>query len=41
MNVKDDEDNEHTRGNLDFAPVYSYYNWGHIPTPLTLIQEEK
>ena len=35
VNVKDEDDNEHTRGNLDYAPVYTYYDWGHHPTPMS------
>ncbi|KAK6180226.1 hypothetical protein SNE40_012418 [Patella caerulea] len=27
VNIREESDNEHTRGNMDFAPVYSYYNW--------------
>eukprot|EP00916_Digyalum_oweni_P011297 GHVL01018824.1.p1 GENE.GHVL01018824.1~~GHVL01018824.1.p1 ORF type:complete len:423 (-),score=14.79 GHVL01018824.1:325-1593(-) len=34
VSVKDDDDNEHTRGALDFAPAYTYYNWGHQPTTM-------
>jgi hypothetical protein len=35
VNVKDDDDNEHTRGNMEFAPAYTYYDWGHTPTTMT------
>ncbi|KAL8602260.1 hypothetical protein ACOMHN_022773 [Nucella lapillus] len=34
VNVKDDDDNDHTRGNLEYAPVYPYYDWGHHPTTM-------
>lgn len=34
VNVKDDDDSEHTRGDLDYAPVYTYYDWGHHPTTM-------
>ncbi|KAK6180223.1 hypothetical protein SNE40_012415 [Patella caerulea] len=27
VNIREESDNEHTRGNLDYAPVYTYYNW--------------
>ena len=27
VNTKEDQDDEHTTGNSDFAPVYTYYNW--------------
>ncbi|KAK6180227.1 hypothetical protein SNE40_012419 [Patella caerulea] len=27
VNIREESDNEHTRGNMEFAPVYSYYNW--------------
>ena len=27
VNVTEDDDNEHTQGNLNFAPVYTYYKW--------------
>ncbi|GFR83465.1 arrestin domain-containing protein 3-like [Elysia marginata] len=29
-----DEDDDHTYGELNFAPAYTYYNWGHSPAPL-------
>ncbi|XP_041373505.1 arrestin domain-containing protein 3-like [Gigantopelta aegis] len=32
VNIKDEGDDEHTRGNLDYAPVYTYYDWGHTPS---------
>ncbi|KAK6179157.1 hypothetical protein SNE40_011577 [Patella caerulea] len=32
VNIKEEEDNEYTGGNLDFAPKYTYYNWGHQPS---------
>ena len=35
VNVKDEDDSEHTRGDLDYAPVYTYYDWGHHPTPMS------
>ena len=35
VNVKDDDDDEHTRGNLDYAPAYTYYDWGHHPTTMS------
>ncbi|XP_066269228.1 uncharacterized protein [Branchiostoma lanceolatum] len=31
-NIKDDDDNEHTRGTLDYAPKYTYYDWSQHPT---------
>ncbi|XP_025077865.1 uncharacterized protein LOC112554340 [Pomacea canaliculata] len=34
VNVKDEDDDEHTRGALDFAPMYTYYNWGYPPTTM-------
>lgn len=34
VNVKEEDDNEHTRGALDFAPVYTYYDWGYQPTTM-------
>ena len=27
VNTKEDADDEHTTGNSEFAPVYTYYNW--------------
>ncbi|XP_041369217.1 arrestin domain-containing protein 17-like [Gigantopelta aegis] len=33
VNIKDDEDSEYTRGNLEYAPKYTYYNWGNEPQP--------
>lgn len=27
--ITEEGDNEHTRGNLEYVPVYPYYNWGH------------
>lgn len=27
VNTREDGDNEHTAGNSDYAPVYTYYNW--------------
>ena len=33
VNIKDDEDSEYTRGNLEYAPRYTYYNWGNEPQP--------
>ncbi|KAK7473588.1 hypothetical protein BaRGS_00035191 [Batillaria attramentaria] len=32
VNVKDEDDSDHMHGNLDYAPVYPYYDWGHQPT---------
>ncbi|GFR67347.1 arrestin domain-containing protein 3 [Elysia marginata] len=33
VSVKESGD-EHTHGDLSFAPAYTYYNWGHTPTAL-------
>eukprot|EP00058_Branchiostoma_floridae_P017640 XP_002603129.1 hypothetical protein BRAFLDRAFT_199194 [Branchiostoma floridae] len=30
-NIKDDDDNEHTRGTMDYAPKYTYYDWSQHP----------
>jgi len=27
VSTKEDGDTEHTTGQTDFAPVYTYYNW--------------
>lgn len=27
VNTKDEDDTEHTSGNTEYAPVYTYYNW--------------
>ncbi|XP_050403329.2 arrestin domain-containing protein 3-like [Patella vulgata] len=27
VNIREENDNEHIRGNMDYAPVYTYYNW--------------
>ncbi|XP_059165745.1 arrestin domain-containing protein 17-like [Physella acuta] len=32
--ISEEGDNEHTRGKLEYAPVYPYYNWGHTPGAL-------
>ncbi|XP_050412489.1 arrestin domain-containing protein 3 isoform X2 [Patella vulgata] len=32
VDVHDDDDNEHTRGNMEYAPVYAYYNWNEHNT---------
>ncbi|KAK6180269.1 hypothetical protein SNE40_012456 [Patella caerulea] len=29
VNIRDENDDEHTRGNMDYAPAYTYYNWNH------------
>ncbi|BFZ02476.1 hypothetical protein BsWGS_05515 [Bradybaena similaris] len=34
VSIREQDDNEFTRGNLDYAPVYTYYNWGHTPGAL-------
>ncbi|CAG5135197.1 unnamed protein product [Candidula unifasciata] len=34
VNIREAGDNEHTGGNLDYAPVYTYYNWGNTPGAL-------
>lgn len=26
-NIRDEEQGEHTQGQLDFTPTYTYYNW--------------
>ncbi|XP_035658878.1 arrestin domain-containing protein 3-like [Branchiostoma floridae] len=30
-NIRDDDDNEYTRGTLDYAPKYPYYDWSQHP----------
>lgn len=35
VNVKDEGDSQYTRGVLEFAPVYTYYDWGHQPTTMS------
>ncbi|CAL1533646.1 unnamed protein product [Lymnaea stagnalis] len=30
-NMLEEGDDKHTRGNMEYAPVYTYYNWGHTP----------
>ncbi|KAH9523032.1 Arrestin domain-containing protein 3 [Bulinus truncatus] len=32
--IRDREDDKYVKGQLDYAPVYPYYNWGHIPNGL-------
>ena len=27
VDIHDDEDNQYTRGDMAYAPVYTYYNW--------------
>ena len=27
VDVRDDDDDEHTRGELNWAPTYTYYTW--------------
>ncbi|XP_025076865.1 arrestin domain-containing protein 3-like isoform X2 [Pomacea canaliculata] len=34
VNVKDEDDNEYTHGVLEYAPVYTYYDWGYQPTAM-------
>ncbi|KAH9523027.1 hypothetical protein Btru_065541 [Bulinus truncatus] len=34
FNIKEQGDDEHLMGNLNYAPVYPYYNWGHAPSAL-------
>lgn len=33
VNIKDDDDSEHTKGNMNFTPVYTFYNWGETAQP--------
>ena len=33
VNIKDEEDNEYMHGQLDYAPTYTYYNWGQPGQP--------
>ncbi|KAK6174917.1 hypothetical protein SNE40_013476 [Patella caerulea] len=40
VDVHDDDDNEHTRGNMEYAPVYAYYNWNEHNTN-TFVAPEK
>ncbi|KAL5005445.1 hypothetical protein ScPMuIL_018901 [Solemya velum] len=30
VNIKDENDSDHTRGDLNYAPVYTYYNWNEF-----------
>ncbi|CAL1540949.1 unnamed protein product [Lymnaea stagnalis] len=32
--IKAKDDTEHTRGDMKYTPVYTYYNWGHTPGQL-------
>ncbi|BFZ02490.1 hypothetical protein BsWGS_05529 [Bradybaena similaris] len=34
VSIREEGDNEYTGGNLDYTPVYTYYNWGHTPGAL-------
>ncbi|KAK0043382.1 arrestin domain-containing protein 3 [Biomphalaria pfeifferi] len=34
FDIREEGDNEHVMGNLQYAPVYTYYNWGHTPAAL-------
>ncbi|ESP05157.1 hypothetical protein LOTGIDRAFT_227836 [Lottia gigantea] len=27
VDIRDETDNEHTRGNMQYTPIYTYYNW--------------
>ncbi len=31
VNVRDEDDNEYTRGDLNWAPTYTYYTWNPPP----------
>ncbi|XP_046380703.2 arrestin domain-containing protein 3-like isoform X3 [Haliotis rufescens] len=33
VNIKDDDDTEYTKGDMNYAPVYAYYNWGQTAQP--------
>ncbi|CAL1540948.1 unnamed protein product [Lymnaea stagnalis] len=39
-NTCDTGDDEHTRGNMEYAPVYTFYNWGHALGPMP-VQSKK
>lgn len=26
-NIREEDDSEHTRGEMDYAPAYTYYDW--------------
>ena len=41
VNVKEDDDNEHTRGNMEWAPAYTYYDWGFKPTTMEGFESKK
>ncbi|KAK7115750.1 hypothetical protein V1264_001566 [Littorina saxatilis] len=34
MDTNEDDDTEHAGGALDFAPAYTYYDWGQQPTTM-------
>ena len=31
VGVRDDEDSSYVHGRLDYAPLYTYYNWNQAP----------
>ena len=31
VGVKDDADSKYVQGRLDYAPLYTYYNWNQAP----------
>ena len=31
VGVRDDEDSSYVQGRLDYAPLYTYYNWNQAP----------
>ncbi len=33
VNIKDEDDDEHTKGNMNFTPVYTFYSWGERAQP--------
>ncbi|ESO88266.1 hypothetical protein LOTGIDRAFT_165704 [Lottia gigantea] len=40
VNIKEQNDDDYTKGNMDFAPQYTYYNWGHTPSAPPPPEEE-
>ena len=33
VNIKEENDNEYTKGDLSYAPVYNYYSWDQQSRP--------
>ncbi|XP_046549331.1 arrestin domain-containing protein 3-like [Haliotis rubra] len=33
VNIKDEDDSEYTKGDMNYTPVYAYYNWGTTAQP--------